>query len=97
MGRGGASLPIGLGLGLLGLAPASEGRPAGTAPTIGYLLPGPPRCPPTPSEEAFDRGLRDLGYLPGQSIVVDRRCFRTGDEMRNTTASSISRQPRRLA
>ena len=41
---------------------------AGGLPRIGYLTPG-----PNPREAAFWAGMRDLGYVEGKTIVVDRR------------------------
>ena len=64
-----------------GLLLAAEAQPAG-APTVGYLLAGPPQCKLAPRDEAFYQGLRVLGHIPGQNITVDRRCFRTAEEMR---------------
>ncbi len=43
--------------------------------SIGYLVPGPPGCPPTTESRAFRQGLVDAGYTEGRDIVVDRRCF----------------------
>lgn len=40
----------------------------GALPRIGYLTPG-----PNPREAAFWQGMRDLGYVEGKTIVVDRR------------------------
>ena len=40
----------------------------GAKPRIGILSPG-----PNPREPAFWRGMRDLGYVEGDTIVVDRR------------------------
>ena len=37
-------------------------------PRIGFLTPG-----PNPREPAFWQGMRDLGYVDGKNIVVDRR------------------------
>ena len=68
--------------GLLAAPLVGETQPAGNVPTVGYLLPGPSTCPFTSRDAAFYQGLRDLGYVAGQSITVDRKCFSTGDEMR---------------
>jgi putative ABC transport system substrate-binding protein len=37
-------------------------------PRIGFLTPG-----PNPREPAFWQGMRDLGYIDGKTMVVDRR------------------------
>ena len=41
---------------------------AGTMPRVGFLTPG-----PNPREPAFWQGMRDLGYVEGKTMVVDRR------------------------
>jgi putative ABC transport system substrate-binding protein len=51
----------------------SEAQPAGKAPTIGYVTPA---SGPGPSGDAFNRGLREAGYVEGRNIVVDRRYMR---------------------
>jgi putative ABC transport system substrate-binding protein len=56
---------------------------ATAAPRIGFLsLPRATggECKPTAFEEQFFEGLRELGYVVGQSIVVDFRCYGTDDE-----------------
>jgi putative tryptophan/tyrosine transport system substrate-binding protein len=77
---------------LFGLSLVAEVEPAGGVPTVGYLLPGPAQCKLAPRDEAFYQGLRDLGHVPGQSIKVDRKCFRTADEMRSVLKEFVSRR-----
>lgn len=61
----------------------AEAQPAtAKIPRIGYPVPGSGDCPPSAFVEAFLSGLRDRGYLPGRTIIVDRRCYATGDEQR---------------
>ena len=74
-----------------GLLLAADAQPAG-APTVGYLLAGPPQCKLAPRDEAFYQGLRVLGHIPGQNITVDRRCFRTAEEMRTVLREFVSRK-----
>ena len=58
----------GAGLALLGVSFGSSAQRAGAMPRIGFLTPG-----PNPREPAFWEGMRDLGYVEGKTIVVDRR------------------------
>ena len=61
------------GLGLLagcGRLPGQVQAPA-KLPRIGYLGLG--SSGPNPGVEAFRQGLRDLGYIEGQNIVVEYR------------------------
>ncbi len=58
----------GAGLAILGVSVGSSAQRAGTMPRIGFLTPG-----PNPREAAFWQGMRDLGYVEGKTIVVDRR------------------------
>ena len=58
----------GAGLALLGVSLRTLAQRAGTIPRIGFLTPG-----PNPRELAFWQGMRDLGYIEGKTIVVERR------------------------
>jgi putative tryptophan/tyrosine transport system substrate-binding protein len=55
-------------LALLGVPLRADAQRAGTMPRIGLLAPG-----PNPSEAAFWQGMRDLGYVDGKNVAVDRR------------------------
>jgi putative ABC transport system substrate-binding protein len=77
---------------LSGLLLVAEAQPVGGDTTVGYLLAGPPPCKLAPRDEAFYQGLRDLGHIPGRNITVDRRCFRTADEMRTVLREFVSRK-----
>src|SRR5215475_883407 len=60
------------GVGLLLASPVvAHAQPAGRVPRVGYLF----YCSPGPSREidAFRQGLREVGYIEGQSIAVEYR------------------------
>ena len=52
---------------------AAEAQPTGKIPRIGVLAPGSPPPGPDPGVDAFRLGLRELGYVKGQNIVVEYR------------------------
>ncbi|HKE42880.1 MAG TPA: ABC transporter substrate-binding protein [Casimicrobiaceae bacterium] len=54
---------------LLGTSWHADAQRAGRMPRIGFLTPG----LRTPTEPAFWQGMRDLGYIEGKTISVDRR------------------------
>jgi len=59
--------------GLLAAPLAAEAQPAGKIPRIGYVSgTGDPKTP-GPQVEAFRRGLRDLSYVEGKTILVEYR------------------------
>jgi len=62
-----------LALGLLMASILAEAQPAGKVPRIGVLMQGIP--PGTPGDEldVFRQGLRDLGYVEGQTIALEVR------------------------
>jgi len=77
---------------LFGVLLVSEVQPARNVPTVGYLVAGPSPCKLGPRDEAFYQGRRDLGYAPGQSITVDRRCFSTDNEMHSMLREFVDRK-----
>ena len=48
----------------------AEAQPAGKIPRIGVLRTG---APPDPNVEAFRQGLRELGYVEGQTVTLEYR------------------------
>jgi putative ABC transport system substrate-binding protein len=73
MGRCFALLALALTLGLVAPASVLAQTPA-RVPTIGVLIPGPATIPgATQSREAFEGGLKELGWVPGQTVRVEYR------------------------
>ena len=58
--------------GLLAAPLAAQAQPAGKVYRIGYLLEGPPGQT-SPQARAFEETLRELGYVEGRNLVVERR------------------------
>lgn len=56
---------------------AADAQPAIKLPRIGYLS---PRPGPSFYDEAFLKGLRDLGYIEGQSIAIEYRWANWGSD-----------------
>lgn len=63
-------LSAALALGLLAASPAVNAQSAGKVYRIGYLGSG---FPASGFHEAFVAGLRDLGWVEGQNVVIDYR------------------------
>src|SRR5262245_65222507 len=64
----------GLALGTLAAPLTAEAQPAGKLPRVGYIWPGSGSDPARLRRfEAFRQGLRELGYVEGQSIVIEPR------------------------
>jgi len=63
-----------MGGGILAAPLVAEAQPAAKVPRVGFLLglsPGPSR-----EVDAFQRGLRELGYIEGRNIAIDYRYAR---------------------
>ncbi len=68
------------GLGVLASPLAAEAQPGRKVPKVGYV--GPPNEPSVPRwRDGFQRGLRDHGYVLGQTIAVEVRTYTTRDEL----------------
>src|SRR6266581_4748472 len=57
---------------LVTTAPLAEAQQAGKIPRIGFLL-APARSAVLESLDAFRQGLREIGYVEGQNIVIEYR------------------------
>jgi putative ABC transport system substrate-binding protein len=55
----------------LGASPAARAQQAGRVRRIGFF--GPPPGTGGQLVQSFQQGLRDLGYIEGQSITIDYR------------------------
>jgi putative ABC transport system substrate-binding protein len=62
-----------LAFGILLLSLAAEAQQPTKVYRIGRLRPGPPPMASSAFEEAFLQGLRDLGYVEGQNLVIEDR------------------------
>jgi len=68
-----------------------DAQPAKKAPTVGYVgLPH--EQAESRWQDGFVRGLRELGYLPGQTIVVEVRTYTTGDHLRRIIDEFVRRK-----
>jgi putative ABC transport system substrate-binding protein len=84
------ALAVGLVL-FVSLVPA-HAQSAGTVPKLGYLrFLNEPEA--SPFRDAFLRGLRDLGYVPGQNIIVDVRRWTTEGQLRQVLSELIRLKP----
>jgi putative tryptophan/tyrosine transport system substrate-binding protein len=75
------ALLITLTLGLLMVSLAAGAQQATHMYRIGRLSSGHPPASPDPNLEAFREGLRDLGYVEGQNLVLESR-YAAGSEER---------------
>jgi hypothetical protein len=56
---------------LLAAPLAAEGQPAGKVYRIGFLAIGAPYWKDSSLVEAFRQGLRDAGWIEGQTLTID--------------------------
>jgi len=70
-----------LALGVLAASLVADAQRPAKVPRIGYLIVSPLADPPSAEREAFLHGLRELGYVQGQSIVIEYRSANWNREM----------------
>ena len=75
----------------LALAPLTAGaqQQPGRVPAIGLVSPA---LGPGPSVDAFNRGLREAGYVEGRNIVVDRRYMAGREDQYDQVMAQLERQ-----
>jgi len=80
---------LALALVVVGSLVSAEAQSTGAVPKVGYLgLPNEP-SEASPWRDAFLRGLRDLGHIPGQTLVVDVRRYSTEDQLRHALGEFV--------
>ena len=67
IGVAGLGLVAGCGMGAL------QAPPPARIPRVGFLSPDHPSHPSAESDRAFQDGLRELGYVEGQNVIVEWR------------------------
>jgi len=70
---------------------AARAQQVGRVPRIGYLSPGSASPGPLAYHDEFRRGLRDLGYVEGQNIVIDYRFAEGKFDRLNQLATELVR------
>jgi ABC-type uncharacterized transport system substrate-binding protein len=77
----------------LTLAPlAAESQQARKIPRIGYLVLSPLADPPSAERAAFLEGLRGLGYVAGQNIIIEYRSAAWNRELLPDLAAELVEQ-----
>jgi len=73
---------------------ASDAQQATKVPQVGRLLSvGSPTAGPDPSFAAFRQGLRELGYVEGQNVVIADRYAEGSQERLRDLAAELARLP----
>src|SRR5438128_134764 len=91
-----SGLIITLVLGVLVAPLATDAQPRGHIPVIGLLRPGEPSADSDPksSLSAFRQGLRELGYVEGQTIRLEYRFAEwQWDRLPSLAAELVQLQP----
>jgi len=88
-----AFITIVLGRSILAGPLAVDAQPAGKTPRVGVLRPGNPPPDDFRQREAFESGLRDLGWTPGTSILIEYRYGEGKEERLPELAAELVRLP----
>ena len=86
-------LIVTLALGLLVAPCTAEAQQALRVYRIGWLSAGPPPPEPTLGMQAFQQGLRDLGYVEGHNLVMEYRYGERKTERLREVAAELVRLP----
>ena len=79
--------------GLLAAPLTAEAQPAVKIPRVGVLRPGNPPPGDFGHREAFEGGLRDLGWTPGTNILIEYRYAEGKPERLSELAAELVRLP----
>jgi putative ABC transport system substrate-binding protein len=75
---------------LLFVTPLCAGAQAsGKIPRIAFVVAGTAECPPDARDQALREGLLQLGYVPGKSVALERKCYRDTREMHSALKEAI--------
>ena len=80
---------------VIALALGAHGAPLGAqgkTKHVGYLSPGPPPGTGFHAIEPFRQGLADVGYVPGQNLIVDERYASGNDHLLSDLAAELVRR-----
>jgi len=81
-----------LALSILGVSVAAVAQAPARVPTVGILSAAPAPSPTAaPYREAFERGLKELGWIPGQNIRLEYRYAEGGPERLEGLARDLVR------
>ena len=72
---------------------AAEAQQPAKIPRVGVLRPGNPPPGDFGNREAFEQGLRDLGWTPGTNILIEYRCGEGKPERLSELAAELVRLP----
>jgi putative ABC transport system substrate-binding protein len=84
-------MTLALVLGLLTAPLAAQAPRLANVPRIGYLVLSPLALAPTAEREAFLQGLRELGYVEGQNVVIEYRSAAWNRELLPDLADELVR------